>query len=78
VIPLKDNIPTDRLPVVTIALIVANVLVYFILQGGGWEITSLSAGTWSFRHDALYPCDLANQCCSCGSSATTSRTRWGG
>lgn len=34
-IPLKDNIPTDRTAVVTIALIVINVLVYFVLQRGG-------------------------------------------
>jgi hypothetical protein len=40
VFPLKDNIPTDRLPVVTIALIVANVVVYFLLQEGRWEITA--------------------------------------
>ncbi len=34
-IPLKDNIPTDRTPFVTIALIVLNVLIYFGLQKGG-------------------------------------------
>jgi membrane associated rhomboid family serine protease len=34
VFPLKDNIPTDRLPIVTLLLIAANVLVYFFLQGG--------------------------------------------
>ncbi len=33
--PLKDNIPTDRLPIVTILLIAANVFVYFLLQHGG-------------------------------------------
>jgi membrane associated rhomboid family serine protease len=33
--PLKDNIPTDRLPIVTILLIAANVFVYFFLQHGG-------------------------------------------
>ncbi len=33
--PLKDNIPTDRLPVVTIALLVLNVLVYVLLQRPG-------------------------------------------
>jgi membrane associated rhomboid family serine protease len=33
--PLKDNIPTDRVPILTILLIVANVFVYFALQGGG-------------------------------------------
>jgi membrane associated rhomboid family serine protease len=34
VFPLKDNIPTDRFPVVTVALIVANVLMYFLFQDG--------------------------------------------
>ena len=33
--PLKDNIPTDRTPYVTIALIVVNVLAYFLWQKGG-------------------------------------------
>lgn len=32
--PLKDNIPTDRLPIVTILLIAINVLVYFGVQHG--------------------------------------------
>jgi membrane associated rhomboid family serine protease len=35
VFPLKDNIPTDRTPFLTIALIVVNVVVYFVLQKGG-------------------------------------------
>jgi membrane associated rhomboid family serine protease len=35
VFPLKDNIPTDRTAIVTIALIVINVIVYFVLQKGG-------------------------------------------
>jgi len=35
VFPVKDNIPTDRLPIVTILLIAANVVVYFLLQHGG-------------------------------------------
>ena len=34
-IPLKDSVPTERTPWLTIVLIVANVLVYFGLQGGG-------------------------------------------
>jgi membrane associated rhomboid family serine protease len=33
--PLKDNIPTLRFPVVTVALIVINTLVYFLWQKGG-------------------------------------------
>jgi membrane associated rhomboid family serine protease len=35
VIPLRDNIPTSRTPVVTIALIAINVAVYFLWQRGG-------------------------------------------
>ena len=33
--PLKDNIPTERFPIVTVAIIIANVLVYFFWQRGG-------------------------------------------
>ena len=39
-IPLRDNIPTSRRPVVTYVLIAANILVYFLWQKGG-----LSLGT---------------------------------
>jgi membrane associated rhomboid family serine protease len=38
VFPLKDNIPTDRFPVITVAIIVANVLVYFFWQRGGLSL----------------------------------------
>jgi membrane associated rhomboid family serine protease len=40
VFPLKDNIPTSRPAVVTVALIVANVLVYFLWQKGGLTLGS--------------------------------------
>lgn len=33
-VPLKDTIATDRFPIVTVALIVANVIVCFFLQDG--------------------------------------------
>jgi membrane associated rhomboid family serine protease len=35
VFPIKDNIPTDRFPVVTVALIALNVIAYFFWQKGG-------------------------------------------
>jgi membrane associated rhomboid family serine protease len=35
VFPLRDNIPTERFPVVTVALIVINVIAYFFWQQGG-------------------------------------------
>jgi membrane associated rhomboid family serine protease len=62
VFPLKDNIPTDRFPVVTVALIVANVIVYFFLQDGGWELTSNTTGDWPVSQYALVPCDLTGEC----------------
>ena len=34
VFPLRDNIPTEHFPVVTVALIIANAFVYFFLQDG--------------------------------------------
>jgi membrane associated rhomboid family serine protease len=34
VFPLRDNIPTERFPVVTVTLIVLNVLAYFFFQHG--------------------------------------------
>jgi membrane associated rhomboid family serine protease len=38
VIPLKDDIPTRRTPIVTIALIAINVIVYFLFEQGLWGL----------------------------------------
>jgi len=35
VLPLKDNVPTDRFPVVTVAIIVICILMYLGFQGAG-------------------------------------------
>jgi membrane associated rhomboid family serine protease len=40
VIPLKDNIPTNRFPFVTVALILANVVVYLLAIRHGGSIIS--------------------------------------
>ncbi len=37
-IPLKDDIPTRRTPIITIALILINVLVYFAFEQGLWDL----------------------------------------
>jgi membrane associated rhomboid family serine protease len=47
VFPLRDNIPTDRFPLVTVALIVANVLMYFLFQKG--TISLGDPGTLEYR-----------------------------
>jgi membrane associated rhomboid family serine protease len=38
-IPLRDNIPTDRFPVVTVAIIAINVLVFLFLQGPSFSFS---------------------------------------
>ena len=49
-LPLRDNIPTSRPPVLTIGIIVANVLVYFFWQRGGF--------TFGDPSGAHYICNL--------------------
>jgi membrane associated rhomboid family serine protease len=39
-IPLRDNIPSDRFPVVTLAFIVINLLVFLFLQGPSFSFSS--------------------------------------
>jgi rhomboid family protein len=46
VFPIKDNIPTDRFPVVTVALILANVIVYLLsIRHGGSLLGGPNIGT---------------------------------
>jgi rhomboid family protein len=37
-IPLKDDVPTRRFPVVTVTLIAINVIVYFVFERGLWDL----------------------------------------
>jgi membrane associated rhomboid family serine protease len=61
--PLKDNIPTDRTPYVTIALIALNVLAYFILQDGRLGLPEGAAGVeWPVEEYAAVPCTLSGEC----------------
>jgi membrane associated rhomboid family serine protease len=38
VIPLKDDIPTRRFPIVTVVVIAINVIVYFLFEQGLWGL----------------------------------------
>ena len=67
-IPIKDNIPTDRFPVVTAALIVANVVVYLlsIRHGGSLisgpdtrEIVKYGATPYALTHPGVH-CGLVS------------------
>ena len=58
--PLKDNIPTDRTPVVTVTLIVLNVLVYVLLQEGRFGLPEGGGqGEWPVETYAAIPCELS-------------------
>jgi len=62
VFPLKDNIPTERFPVVTVALIVANAIVYFLLQDGLLGLPSGGdAGDWPVSTYAYIPCEITGE-----------------
>ena len=57
--PLRDNIPTERIPWVTIALIVANAIVYFFLQDGRLGLPhSGLGGNWPTPTYAAIPCEI--------------------
>ncbi len=54
-IPLKDNVPTRSFPVVTIALIVANTIVWL------WEWTGTPVQVDVIRY-GYYPCEVSGPC----------------
>jgi rhomboid family protein len=65
VFPLKDNIPTDRTPVVTIALIVINVFVYLFLQpktghGLGIDFSGNSLDQSALFHYGAIPYEITH------------------
>ena len=55
-LPLKDNVPTRSFPIVTVALIAANVFVYFFLEQGGSPIEQ------DIVHYSFYPCTVSGPC----------------
>jgi membrane associated rhomboid family serine protease len=59
VFPLRDNIPTDRFPIVTVALIVANVIVYLFFQDGRLGLPQEGlGGDWPVPTYAAIPCEV--------------------
>ena len=70
--PLKDDLPTSRFPAVTVALIVINVIAYFVWQHGGItsgpdEAQMLTWGwiPWELQH-------AGEQCSAAGDQITCS------
>jgi membrane associated rhomboid family serine protease len=66
VLPLKDNIPTRRFPVITVAIIAICCFVYFILQKGGisgppsGQVVKYGAIPFEITHPGEH-CQLVNQ-----------------
>jgi membrane associated rhomboid family serine protease len=67
-IPIKDNIPTDRFPLVTVALILANVIVYLLsIRHGGsvisgpdtQEVVKYGATPYALTHSGVH-CGLVS------------------
>jgi rhomboid family protein len=62
VLPLRDNLPTRRFPVVTVALIAANIVVFALYQGAGeGEGFVTSVNDFAFR-----PCEVEESCPTAG------------
>jgi membrane associated rhomboid family serine protease len=69
--PLRDNIPTEHFPFVTVALILANCFVYFFLQGGLLGLPDGGAGgEWPVQQYAAIPCEFTSQCAATGDVPT--------
>jgi membrane associated rhomboid family serine protease len=69
VFPLRDNIPTERFPYVTVALMLANAFVYFFLQEGLWQLPA-TGGDWPVQQYAAIPCEFTGECAATGPPST--------
>ncbi len=56
-IPLRDNVPTRRFPIVTVSLIAANAAMYFIYQRGG-----VQSAQGPVNELAFHPCEVNDSC----------------
>jgi membrane associated rhomboid family serine protease len=59
-LPLKDNIPTDRFPVVTVVIIVLNVVMFFAFQGASWSGDGFKVDTQNTVDYAEIPYEIAH------------------
>ena len=68
--PLKDNIPSDRFPYVTVALIIANVIVYVVTVLHGGSLISGPTPQQEIKYGAI-PFALSHPGDQCGLVQTT-------
>jgi membrane associated rhomboid family serine protease len=67
VLPIKDNVPTRSFPVLTVALIAANVLVWILYEDAGQGQGFLA----SIDEGAYQPCEVEGSCDQIGDNWTT-------
>jgi membrane associated rhomboid family serine protease len=67
VLPIKDNVPTRTFPILTVALIAANVLVWILYQDAGQGRGFLA----SVDDGAYQPCEVEGSCEQIGDPWTT-------
>jgi membrane associated rhomboid family serine protease len=67
VLPLKDNIPTSRFPVVTVVFIVINVVMFFGFQQARWDGGGFAVDTANTIEYAEIPYELTHPGKFCGS-----------
>jgi membrane associated rhomboid family serine protease len=61
VFPIKDNIPTERFPLVTVVLILVNCIVYFFLQSkSGIDFGGNSLDQSSLTHYSAIPYEITH------------------
>jgi membrane associated rhomboid family serine protease len=85
VIPIKDNIPNDRFPFVTVGLIVANFVVYFLAVSGGGspfggpdfhELAKYSAIPYALTHPGAHCVAGPATAIACGKQVTGAIPTW--
>jgi membrane associated rhomboid family serine protease len=80
VFPLKDNIPTERFPVVTVALIVANALMYLFFQkalgGGVWDPSGEQAFRCNVKEFGAVPREFADSAYELDACGGENVSRW--
>ena len=68
-IPLKDNIPTRRFPLITVALIVINIAMFFGFQHAHWNGGGFQVSEKNTIEYAYIPYELTHPGKHCGDSA---------
>ena len=66
--PLKDDIPTRRFPALTLALIAANVLVYFLFEQSLWSLSE--TGDERVLEYGAIPYEITNPGSECAADQT--------